>query len=283
MSETVDVQPHRTPKRRPIWALTLAVVPLLVTATALTAAGQVPLATDNQAALVAPIDVPDFPVPNQTSSPVIVAPGTVDGTDFTKATQKIEVEFPPEPEPVKVAQPSTKQSTSTGTAPKSSGAKQSTSTKSTSTTTSTKKFPSYQAFCPTGAKYSVGGSTAKSMLSTLNNERARIGIKKLTWSSSLAGSATNWSKSMAAKDSKTPNSPANALTHNPNRPSGGENVGVAWSSNTLSASAGMSRVHSGFMKSNGHCENLMNPRWTRVGAGIAKASNGAWYITQNFQ
>lgn len=85
---------------------------------------------------------------------------------------------------------------------------------------------------------------------------------------------------MASKDKE---GKGGALAHNPNRP-GAENVGATGSSAGMSTGTAAGKVHSGWMYSNGHCRNVMNPAYSSMGAGAATTSNGnTVYITANFR
>ncbi|WP_062077911.1 CAP domain-containing protein [Demequina globuliformis] len=133
---------------------------------------------------------------------------------------------------------------------------------------------------PDGA---AGASSAQSMLSAANVERARIGAAPLSWSTTLASAAMAWSSSMAAQDSATA-ATMDALAHNPSRPAGGENVAVSYSSAGQSQGAAAASAHSGWVFSFGHCMNMLNPQYAVMGAGMAVTDDGTtWYSTANFQ
>jgi len=211
----------------------------------------------------------------------IQAPGELDDVDAAALVHNVEVILPPPP--VVVAEPVTSSAkSSTTTTQKSSGStSKSTTSKSTTTkTTTTSKAPtatktvSFKSYCANPKQpYSASGG-AKALLSAANKERARLGIGALSWSSSLASSATKWSKSMVA---------AGNLSHNPNRP-GAENVAYSSVSSGLSLGGAISRAHKNWMYSNGHCLNIMNPAYSTMGAGAAQTADGtAWYTTENFR
>ncbi len=275
MASLHDLIKPGPPRSRALAGLSLAIVPLLILGSALWGAGFLgPEPETEGAALDAPV-VTATPAPEYA---VVHAPGTSDDADVDAYTPTITVEFPPEPEPEPAPPASRPAGSGSGGSSGGSGSGGSSGGSSSSSST-----PDFRAFCPTGANASVGGSSASSMLSAINTERARLGISSLSWSSSLASAAQSWSNSMAAKDDQSPGDPANALAHNPGRPWGGENVGVSYNSGGSSGAQAMTIVHGAFMKSNGHCENLMNPQWSVVGVGLTQADTGAWYITQNYQ
>ncbi|WP_062213320.1 CAP domain-containing protein [Demequina oxidasica] len=268
-----DFRPRR--HRRHGNTILLGSIPVAVAITALLTAGTWapgPVAADLADGSTPRVDAP-APMPE------IVAPGTL--ADAKVAFHDVTVTLPPPPKPVVAPKPAAASPTQNSTA--------STSTTAT-TTTASKKAPAakktasvnFTAYCANPkAPYTASGGP-QALLAAANKERARLGIGKLSWSSSLASAATAWSKAMATKDSKT-DAPYDALAHNPNRP-GAENVAVAYSSNGMGEGSAIARAHKNWMYSNGHCLNLMNPSYSTMGAGTAKTSDGTtWYTTQNFR
>jgi uncharacterized protein YkwD len=141
----------------------------------------------------------------------------------------------------------------------------------------------YSQFCANPSNpVSTSGTTGKALLYTVNKERAKLGIKPLGWSSTYASIATSWSKKMLSNDLKT-STLIDGLKHNPNRP-GAENVAVVYRSTGYTASAALTKMHGNLVRSEGHCRNLMNPKFTYMGSGIAYTTNGRlWYATENFR
>ncbi|WP_296666388.1 CAP domain-containing protein [Demequina sp.] len=119
-----------------------------------------------------------------------------------------------------------------------------------------------------------GASSAQGLLTAANRERARLGIGALTWSSSLASAAAGWSSTMAS---------TGQMSHNPSAP-GAENVAYVSSSGGYSRATAVGIMHANWMRSSGHCRNIMNPSYTQMGAGVASNGNGtSWYATENFR
>lgn len=133
----------------------------------------------------------------------------------------------------------------------------------------------------------VAGQSGKAFLAKINNARSANGVAPLSWSSSLGCTAMRYSAKMAYTDSKNGGGPGNALKHNPNRPSGGENVAMFGTTGSMSRSAAITKHHELYMNSPAHRKNVLNPKWRRVGAGIAvvkiDGSWTVWYSTENFQ
>ncbi|WP_061962910.1 CAP domain-containing protein [Demequina aurantiaca] len=277
MTEQQDVLSPKRPRRHGNTIL-LGSIPVAVAITSLLTAGTwAPgsVATDlADSPTTAPITAP-APMPE------IVAPGTLADAKVTFHDVTVTLPPPPPPKPVAAPQPAValaaqkSTSTRTTTAARTSAAQQAPATKKASAS----DFTSYCA--NPKAPYTASGGP-QALLAAANQERARLGLGKLSWSSSLASAATKWSKAMAAKDSTT-DAPYDALAHNPNRP-GAENVAVAYSSNGMGEGNAIARAHKNWMYSNGHCLNLMNPSYSTMGAGTAQTSDGTtWYTTQNFR
>ncbi len=302
------------PHRRALRTLLLASVPIAVAAAGgLVASSVAPTPVNSaQAAAVDP-DVREVSVIEQ--QPVgahmnvqaaVIAPAVA--TDVSDAVPQIQVSFPPEPEPEPVAPAATagnERSNGGANATATSGSKAPRSSQATSSGSKAqapakasapkkqapkqeaaapkKQAPAKQSFdsyCSSASSNASAGGSVKGLLSAANQERARLGIKPMSWSGSLASSATKWSQAMAAKD---PAGNRSALAHNPNRP-GAENVAVAGSAGGMSAANAVNRAHRGWMGSPGHCRNLLNPAYSTMGAGTATTENGqAVYTTANFR
>lgn len=118
-------------------------------------------------------------------------------------------------------------------------------------------------------------SNVSGLLSAINAERARWGLGSLSWNSSLASRAQSWSEAQAS---------ANSLSHGDAPSPGGQNVAYRYSSGGQSESSAAAWAHSVWMKSPGHCKNILNASWRSMGAGAASVDGGmTWYLTENFQ
>jgi|GEM_PF-1313051 len=196
-----------------------------------------------------------------------------------KATPSVKKVAPKKAAPKKVT---AKKTAPKKAAPKKAAPKKTTAKKTASKSSSGKSTKTVKQYCASPNPVTASCGTGKAFLGAINKERAKLGIKPLKWSSSLASTATSWSKKMLKKDLKTKKL-IDGLAHNPNRP-GAENVAVVYSSAGYSSGTAVSRMHRNLVNSNGHCLNLMNPKYSTMGAGVAKSSNGkTWYATQNFR
>ncbi len=246
---------RRRRKRRFIWPFALAAVLSLASWTLAQAATLPPLPVDDSASGTLVTDAAQAPVdaPMPSAAPVAFGP-------------QLEVILPPPPPP---PPPAPRKATST-------------QRRAAAASASTSGITTAQ-YCD--AKYGATSSASSldGLLTAANAERARFGLGALSWSGSLATAAQDWSNAMAANSD--PASPGTALAHNPGRPSGGENVAAAWTTGTgYAQSTAMSKAHSGWMASPGHCANILRASFTTMGAGTASGPDGkAWYTTVDFQ
>lgn len=109
----------------------------------------------------------------------------------------------------------------------------------------------------------------------VNRERARHGLRRLRVSSRVQYYATDHARLMAR---------AGTIFHDVTGLQGetlrsatawGENVGMT------TAPDAARHAHRLFMNSSGHRANILKPRWTHMGIGVAKR-NGTTYIVQRF-
>lgn len=112
-----------------------------------------------------------------------------------------------------------------------------------------------------------------------NAERVRRGIAPLRWDEGLAQMATDWSKVLASKGTLSHRSGMLKYPTIAGRfRSVGENVfsgpgGEQWYGNAGAA-------HGGWMRSDGHRRNLLQPAYTHAGVGVVCVSGRLW-ATQN--
>ena len=264
VGETVDdgvVSPRRH-RRRWYWAALAVTLPVAVAGTSI-AAGASWLPETSVA-------IPQTENASAADVATVTAPGVASDVDVKADIPQISVSHSPEPEPEPVYAP-VYSSRSSSSSKSSSSKSSSSSSSSGSTSSSSGSSVSYTSYCAAPASPYSAGSGAKSLLTAVNKERARIGLHSLGWSSSLASSAQSWSENMAASWN---------LAHSGR---GAENVGYTRNSAGLSLDSGISIIHKAWMRSNGHCLNVMYPGYSVMGAGAARTSDGtAVYATENF-
>lgn len=119
---------------------------------------------------------------------------------------------------------------------------------------------------------------ARHIFDRVNAERAKRGLEPVAWNEDLAVVARQWSKEMS-RTGRFEHQDTRALLQR-DRLSGfaaiGENIFRA----TGSVSAG--RIHAGWMRSDGHRANVVNPGWNRVGVGVYCADDGSVWATEEF-
>jgi uncharacterized protein YkwD len=192
----------------------------------------------------------------------VVAPGAVADYDAKADVPKIEIILPPPPPP-----PSTGRRT----------------VRNAQAAAAAAATGDWVGFCSAGGGQSAEAWSLDGLLAAANAERARFGIRPLSWSGSLASASQGWANQLVANDNATPYA-HDAIAHNPNRPRGGENVAMSYRASGLEQGSAVNRAHIGWMRSNGHCQNLLNPKWSVMGAGTAVTSDGTtWYTVANYQ
>lgn len=140
------------------------------------------------------------------------------------------------------------------------------------------RLPSFIFICVLGLTFSVVGPEPATATTTpeqralqlVNNARAERGLRKLVRVDRLDAYAERQAERMRAAGelfhsnlSKVPK-PWRFV---------GENVGYAGS---------VRRLHRGLMRSPGHRENILRPRFDRIGIGIVRAASGRVYEAQVF-
>ncbi|MGL4911442.1 MAG: CAP domain-containing protein [Romboutsia sp.] len=118
------------------------------------------------------------------------------------------------------------------------------------------------------------------VLDLVNKERSKVGAKPLTLNKELSNVATTKSQDMINKNYFDHNSPTYGSPFDMMKKFGisyrtaGENIAMGQKSPT--------EVMNSWMNSDGHRKNILNPNYTELGVGIAKASNEQLYWTQMF-
>ncbi|MCU1311596.1 MAG: Allergen V5/Tpx related protein [Candidatus Angelobacter sp.] len=118
----------------------------------------------------------------------------------------------------------------------------------------------------------------RSLFDQVNHERASRGLPELKWNDKLMQSARKHTQRMKS---------AHSLTHQAN----GEPVllqrvaatGLRFNSSAenVAYATNPDDLHPGWMHSEGHRKNILNPQYNSIGIGVLKAGN-VYYATQNF-
>src|SRR5438105_599175 len=114
-------------------------------------------------------------------------------------------------------------------------------------------------------------SDAATSRSLVNSARAAAGLPALADDSRLDAIATAQAQRMAARD---------AIYHNPNLKSDADAAGVNWQwiGENVGVGPDVQSVHSAFMASPGHHENIVYRGYTVIGTGAATGKDGSIFI-----
>jgi uncharacterized protein YkwD len=124
----------------------------------------------------------------------------------------------------------------------------------------------------------VAERITQDLLSRLNAEREARGLPALSWDGDLANMADEWSRHMAASGdfSHRDLSSASSLPGISKFSALGENI--AWVEGYPNES---NQLHLGWMRSDGHRSNILQPGFDSVGIAVVCSDGRAW-ATQNF-
>lgn len=123
-------------------------------------------------------------------------------------------------------------------------------------------------------------SFQKEVVRLVNVERAKVGLKELSFNAELLNVATLKSQDMINKNyfshtSPTYGSPFDMMKKfNISYRAAGENIAKGQKT--------PAEVVKAWMNSQGHRENILNSKYTEIGVGVAKDSKGTLYWTQMF-
>jgi len=125
--------------------------------------------------------------------------------------------------------------------------------------------PSHPAAAPAPAPAPPGAGCTNDVLTCVNLARAAAGLPALAANSTLTAAAQSCAERMAANGK---------MTHSTAPPAGfstwGENIAMGYRS--------VSSVFDGWMASDGHRANILNPSYTQMGMG--HVAGGSWWCQQ---
>lgn len=119
------------------------------------------------------------------------------------------------------------------------------------------------------------------MLASINAERARSGATPLVHCPALDRAAQAHSSDQAAHNEMT-HSGSDGSTAGQRIAAAGYAGALAWGENVAVGYPSVGAVMTGWMNSEGHRANIMNPSYRHVGLGMATSAVGRPYWTQNF-
>jgi len=153
-------------------------------------------------------------------------------------------------------------------------------TTTTGAATTTRATPSTAAPAPapSGAS-STAQAIVKDLFGRLNAERAARGLPALAWDADLARMATDWSSHMASAGTFAHRelSTARSLPGISKFSALGENI--AWVQGYPNDAF---QLHTGWMKSDEHRQNMLQPGFDSVGIGVVCSAGGQAWATQDF-
>ena len=119
---------------------------------------------------------------------------------------------------------------------------------------------------------------ARALFDRVNAERQERGLARVQWNDQLAAVAREWSAEMAERGTLE-HQDVQALLQS-ERLSGFRSVGENIFRSTGPVPAGT--IHVGWMRSDSHRPNILNPGWDRLGVGVHCADDGSVWATQEF-
>jgi uncharacterized protein YkwD len=117
--------------------------------------------------------------------------------------------------------------------------------------------------------------TAEAVLKEINVERAKAGLGPLILDDSLQAAAQEWAQTAARRQSLTHRKDLKALIQSSGWGTVNENIYMGTGAMTPA------RIVRAWMASPGHRKNLLSPRITAAGLGIATHAQGATYVVFN--
>src|SRR4051794_3880010 len=121
---------------------------------------------------------------------------------------------------------------------------------------------------------SAAGKYARQAFTATNVNREHNGLKALKPSDCLKHAAVRQAKAMAARE-EIFHQDLGVLLRKCGLSTAGENVAYGYPS-------GRSIVNDGWMNSDGHRANILNPSFRLMGIAARKGHDGSWYVSQVF-
>jgi uncharacterized protein YkwD len=118
------------------------------------------------------------------------------------------------------------------------------------------------------------GKYAQQAFTATNANRAQHGLKALRPSDCLHRKAVRQAKRMAQRE-QIFHQDLGAVMQDCHLNTAGENVAYGYPN-------GKSVVNDGWMNSEGHRDNILNPSFKLMGIGARKGHDGRWYVAQVF-
>jgi hypothetical protein len=131
---------------------------------------------------------------------------------------------------------------------------------------------------PAASSDDAPGAMEREIFERVNAEREERGLDPVAWDDTLAGLARDWSREMA--DSGRLRHQDLGTVIQEGEVEGYASLGENIFSGTGPVTAG--RVHEGWMRSEDHRGNVLEPGWDRLGIGVVCTEDGSTWATQEF-
>ncbi|MGY2067815.1 CAP domain-containing protein [Blastococcus sp. SYSU DS0619] len=131
---------------------------------------------------------------------------------------------------------------------------------------------------PSGDDGEAEERMAREILDRVNAEREARDLAPLEWNDELAQVARAWSEQMAENDLLEHQDVREVL----DREELDGFTGIGENIFTASGPVPAGVAHVGWMRSDGHRVNVLNPGWDRIGIGVFCAPDGSVWATQQF-
>ena len=119
---------------------------------------------------------------------------------------------------------------------------------------------------------------ARDILDRVNDERVERGLAPVEWDEELAAVARSWSAEMARTGQLRHQDMGSLLAGEDLSHLQGVGENVFQSTGPVPAGT----IHAGWMRSDDHRVNVVNPGWNRLGVGVHCAEDGSVWATQEF-
>ena len=131
---------------------------------------------------------------------------------------------------------------------------------------------------PPGDDADVEERMARDIFDRVNDERRARGLEPVEWNDALAGVARDWSVAMAERGVLEHQDVREVLARE-------ELAGFAGLGENIFTASGpvpSGVAHAGWMRSDGHRANVLNPGWNRLGVAVHCAPDGSVWAAQEF-
>ena len=131
---------------------------------------------------------------------------------------------------------------------------------------------------PPGDAAGVEERMARDIFDRVNDERRERGLEPVEWNDALADVARDWSMAMAERGVLEHQDVREVLAQEALAGFTGLGENIFTSSGPVPSGV----AHAGWMRSDGHRANVLNPGWNRLGVAVHCAPDGSVWAAQEF-